>query len=77
MGNFSRRQTDDIFHIFSKKLGFDISCKLSPEETICMKCQVLVSGNYKKKYTKTISKSLLLNFLPSMQSVTEERTKLM
>ena len=24
---------------FSEKTGFDISCKLSPLETICMKCQ--------------------------------------
>ena len=32
---FSRRQTDDIF---SQEIGFDILCKLSPKETICMKC---------------------------------------
>ena len=24
-----------------KKIGFDIACKLSPEETICMQCQIL------------------------------------
>ena len=28
-------------------LGFDISCKISPEETICMKCQSLFSGKNK------------------------------
>ena len=32
--------------IFSKqfflKIGFDISCKLPPEETVCMKCQINV-----------------------------------
>ena len=29
---------------FSQKTGSDISCKLSPLETICMKCQNLFSG---------------------------------
>ena len=33
---------------FSQKTGFDISCKLSPKETICMKCQILFSGKNKK-----------------------------
>ena len=28
---------------------FDISCKLSPMETVCMKCQILFSGNVRKK----------------------------
>ena len=40
-GKFSRRQID-IFSFFSQKTGFDISCKLSPLETICMKCQNLL-----------------------------------
>ena len=44
LGKFSRRQMDDIFlsfflYFFFQKIGFDISCKLSPKETICMKCQ--------------------------------------
>ena len=29
MGKFTRQQTDDIFSYFSKKKGFDISCKMS------------------------------------------------
>ena len=29
---------------FSQKMGFDISCKSSPKETICMKCKCLFSG---------------------------------
>ena len=29
-------------------IGFDISCKSSPKETICMKCQSLFSGKDKK-----------------------------
>ena len=32
-----------------QKIGFDISCKLSPEETVCVKCQSIVSGQNKKK----------------------------
>ena len=47
---FYKRQhitTDDIFHFFSyfsQKTGFDLSCKLSSKETICMKCQILFSA---------------------------------
>ena len=44
LGIFSRRQTDNTFSYFTQKTGFDISCKLSPKETICMKCQILFSG---------------------------------
>ena len=35
--------------MFSQKTGSDISCKLSPVETICMKYQNLLSGKSKKK----------------------------
>ena len=38
------------FSYFSQKTGSDILCKLSPLETICMKCQNLFSGKNKKKY---------------------------
>ena len=31
-----------------EKIGFDISCKLSPQETICMKYQSLFSVENKK-----------------------------
>ena len=48
-GKFSRQQID-IFLIFFHKTGFDISCKLSPLETICMKCQILFCGKKKRKY---------------------------
>ena len=38
--------------MFFKKMGFDISSKLSPEEeTVCMKCQIRFSGKNKKKKT--------------------------
>ena len=62
---------------FSKKIGFDISCKLSPLEAICMKCQSLFPGKQfsrnarvifsgkNKKYFKMPS----VDFLPSMQIV--------
>ena len=44
-----------IFSYFSKKTGFDISCKLSLMETICMKCQILFSGKNMKKYFSMLS----------------------
>ena len=33
----------DIF-LFFQSIGFDILCKLSPKETICIKCQNLFPG---------------------------------
>ena len=36
--------TQHILKHFSQKTGFDISCKLSPLETISMKRQILFSG---------------------------------
>ena len=41
---------DNIFKYisyFPQKTGFDISCKLSSMETLCMKYQILFSGNNK------------------------------
>ena len=55
-----------IFFYFSlRKTGFDISCKLSPLETICMKCQNLFSRTNKNN----ISKCRLLKILPRVLSV--------
>ena len=34
---------DNILKYFSWKIDFDISCKLSPKETTCMKLQSLFS----------------------------------
>ena len=45
---FSRQHFEIFFSYFFQKTGFDISCKLSPEETICMKCQILFTGKNKK-----------------------------
>ena len=39
------------FSYFFQKTGFDISCKLSHMETICMKCQSLFSWKNKKNIT--------------------------
>ena len=43
---------DDIlkqFSYFPQKTGVDISCKQSPMEAFCMKCQILFSGKNMKK----------------------------
>ena len=55
------------FSYFFQKTGFDILCKLSPLETICMKCQNLFSGKMKKN----ISICHLLKILPRVLSVNE------
>ena len=44
---FSRRHIE-IFFLCSSA-GFDILCKLSPMETICIKYQTLFSGEKKRK----------------------------
>ena len=56
-----------IFFLIFLENRFDISCKLSPKETICMKCQSLFSGEIKKN----ILECDLLKFLPSMLSMKE------
>ena len=61
------------FFYFSQKTGFDISCKLSPVETICMNGQNLFSGEKKKK-KKKISKCLL-KFLPRVININIHNTK--
>ena len=43
------------FFLFSKQIGSDTSCKLSPKETICMKCQILFSRKNKKNRFQKIS----------------------
>ena len=48
LGKYSRQQFDIL--LFSKNTGFDISYKLSPKETLCMKYQILFPWKYKKKY---------------------------
>ena len=45
---FSSQHFEIFFLIFPEKQGFDILCKFSTLETICMKCQILFSGKNKK-----------------------------
>ena len=45
---FSADNILKYFSYFSQKIGFDISCKLSPVETICIEFQSLFSGKTKK-----------------------------
>ena len=47
LDKFSRPQTDAVVHISFYRSGSDTSCKSSPLETMCMKCQNLFS---RKKY---------------------------
>ena len=51
-----------IFPYFPQKIGFDISCILSPLETVCMKCQSL--GKIRKIFS-------LLKFLPKILSISD------
>ena len=69
LSKFSRRQIDYIFLIyFFQKIGFNIPCKLSPKETICMKCQSLFSGENKKN----ISNCRLLIFFPTRRALRQQ-----
>ena len=45
---FSADNILKYFSYFSEKTDFDISCKLSPMETVCIKCQILFSRENKK-----------------------------
>ena len=59
-------QNGDIFLIFSQKTGFDISCKLSPFETICMKCQILFCLEKEETY---FTMSVCWKFYPECQTL--------
>ena len=59
LGYFRRQQTDDKFLIFPET-KIRISCKLSPMETIRMKCRILFSGEkWEKKSICRLLKMLL------------------
>ena len=53
------------FSYFCQEIGIGISWKLSPLETICMKCQILFPGKNKKN----ILKCHLMKILPRVLSV--------
>ena len=42
--------SETFFLFFPQKIDFDMSCKLSSGEAVCMKCQSLFSGENKKLY---------------------------
>ena len=54
-----------IFFLFFSENRIDISYKLSPLETICRKCQNMISENNKKN----ISVCHLLKILPGVLSI--------
>ena len=54
-GKFSEDEILKLFSYFSQKTGFDIPCKLSPLETICMECQILFSRKSKKNMINLLS----------------------
>ena len=47
-----------FFLFFMQETEVDISCKLSPLETICIKCQILFSGKNKKNVINLLSAEL-------------------
>ena len=60
-GQIQQKKINDIFFLyFSQKILFDITCRLSSMETICMKVKPIFWGKCFKR---------LLNFLPSMLSL--------
>ena len=58
LGKIFSRWHFEIFFLFSQKTGFDISCKLSQMETICMNGQILFSGKNKKNIINLLSAEL-------------------
>ena len=62
MGKFSRCPIYDIFSYFSQKIVFDISCKLSPVETLCMKFSQSLNCFLRK--IKTFQNVFLCYFYP-------------
>ena len=44
-----------FFFFFFQIIGFDISCRLSPKEIVCMKCLSLFSGKIRKIFQNVSS----------------------
>ena len=64
---FSAEDILKHFSYCSQKTGFDISCKLSPMETVCMQCQILFS--WKKKENINLS-SAVWQRVPGYKTIT-------
>ena len=60
---YSRCHSEILFLFFSQKIGSDISYKLSPKETICMKCLILFPGKSKKNILNLLSAEIARNML--------------
>ena len=73
LGYFSRRRNDYIFSYFFQKTGFDISCKLSLLETICIKYQNLFSEKNKKNILKCRLLKSLLKMLSALWDASSEK----
>ena len=58
LGKIFSRQHIEIFFFFFLETVFDISCKLSPLETICINWQILFSGKNKKEIISLLSTEL-------------------
>ena len=65
--SFSRRHFEKIF-IFFLEIGFDLSCKLSPYESICPFC-VKCQTSFSRKNMNNIICLLSAEFVKSMVSV--------
>ena len=50
LGKYSADENLKYSSYFFPKIGCEISCKLSPKETICMKCQILFSMKKRKPF---------------------------
>ena len=48
-----------FLNIFSQETGLDISCLLSPIETVYMKCQILSAGKTKKVSSNRLSAEIV------------------
>ena len=66
----------DNLHEMSKPIfwGFDISCKLSPKETVYMKCQNLFSGKNKKNIISVLSAGELVLRAVKVNSISRYST---
>ena len=58
MEMFFPEKQDLTFHANCPMERFDISCKFSPVETLCMKCWILFSGKNKKNIINLLSVEL-------------------
>ena len=63
------------------KTGFDISYKLSPLETVCMKCQIMFSGENKNipicRLLKIFLRMLSIRFKTELSRLKKKKTLLL